>query len=500
MEETNLLVKHREWADRVSLIVIGVLVVASEVMLAFHPVLPVEAKVFGMINDAVAWLIVFLFVKIKKLRPFTRFAAPTVYNAFLLLLMFLLKDRISTIPFLYFTVIGFSLVYLDMGSTIVAALGTIAGFVIYAATNYDILLMNYNGISAIYIFLMYTFTTPVFFIIARQARKLLNNLQDREIKQKELNETMSRVLAETAASSSRLKKTSGVLSVHASELQAASEETAASIEEMARMAGVQSVEVNKVSANVNEIGSLSENIVLRSQELSAAFEDITKAAQQGVLLAQATLSNMGTVGVTMENLSAAAVLFKNSSMQINEILEFLGGITKQTNLLSLNATIEAARAGEAGKGFSIVAEEIRKLADQSNQGAERIGNIVSNAFDEIDRLVHTVQKSPTTVKDGIRDVDHVNTGFRQILGNIQQGTQRIQEVYSSMEELVSQNNSIMDAVNNLASLSEETAAGTEEISATVQHQAAEIQSVANEAQGLNGTAQKLDSIVKEFYK
>ncbi|HCM17245.1 MAG TPA: hypothetical protein DHW84_03270, partial [Firmicutes bacterium] len=96
------------------------------------------------------------------------------------------------------------------------------------------------------------------------------------------------------------------------------------------------------------------------------------AARQGVDLVQETLVGLQQVGAHMGELSAGTQKIKETSFKISEILSFMDNLVQRTNLLSLNANIEAARAGEAGKGFLVVAEEIGRLAEQTNQGSKDI--------------------------------------------------------------------------------------------------------------------------------
>lgn len=498
MARQDLLSRHREWSNRMSVIVVGILSLAAIPMFIFHPVIPARSKVVACAISVIAGFIVFLSSKIKATQAYTRFVSPTVLNLFLLLLMFVLADRNTAIPYLFYTVVGFGMVYLDPTVVAVAGVGTIGSLLFYWATNAEVMYLSYNPTALAYIFVIYVVTFPAFLVASRQARKLLLDLQKRELTQASLNSALTKVLGEAAGASATLKATSGALSTHAGELQASAEEAAAGMEEMARMVDVQAGEVARVSQKVGEINNLSGTIVRRAEELSIAFQQTMEAAEQGVELARATLAKMADFGETMQALSTVTQDLKEDSLKINDILTFLGGLSQQTNLLSLNATIEAARAGEAGKGFSVVAEEVRKLAEQSKRGAEDIGLIVTRTLAQIDRVFEKVQDGAKTVSNGVLDVGEVSGDFVRILSNIQHGNERVREVYSAMEKLVAQNNSIMDAASSLASLSEEAAAGTEEMSAAVQNQATDIQSIADKSRTLDETSRALDAIVNQF--
>lgn len=498
MEEPNLLAQHQKWSSRMCVYAIAVLALAAIPMLVFHPTIPGSAKVTGIVFSLLGTVLVHLSATIKETRAYTRFIAPTILNLSLLMFMFLLVERNTAIPFLFFGVVGIATVYLDPAVVVVAGVGTLASLLLYVATNGKVMFLSYNPTTLTYVFLIYVVTFPAFLITSSRARKLLLDLQAREVKQVALNEALTHVLEEAAGASSTLKVSSGALSTHANELQASAEEAAAGMEEMARMVDIQAGEISRVSQNVGEISTLSEAIVRRSEELSIAFQHTVEAAEQGVRVAQSTLTKMASFGATMQELSSATQKLMDGSLQINDVLTFLGSLSEQTNLLSLNATIEAARAGDAGKGFSVVAEEIRKLAEQSKRGAENIGFIVTRTLEEVGRVFETVQAGTASVANGVQDVDEVSVDFRRILDNIQRSTDRVKEVSSAMEELVAQNNAIMDAASSLASLSQETAAGTEEMSAAIQNQASDIQNIADQSRTLDETSNTLDAIVRKF--
>lgn len=497
-EEPNLLSRHQQWSNRMSVFVQGILTIGSVPLFLLHPVIPAPSKILGIAAAIICWVIVFLSAAIRTTRSYTRFVFPSLLNIVLLLLMFLLGERNTAIPFLFFMVVGLGMVYLDPSVVIVAGTGTLASFLLCTLGRAKMMFINYDPTAAVMIIIIYVLAFPAFLIAARRARRLLLDLQERELKQAALNEALTKVLEQAAEASATLRNSSSALSTHANELQASAEEAAAGMEEMARMVDVQAGEVSRVTQNVSEISNLSDSIVRRSEELSVAFQHTVQAAEKGVQLARGTLAKMADFGATMSELSSVTQELKEGSLKINDILTFLGGLSQQTNLLSLNATIEAARAGEYGKGFSVVAEEIRKLAEQSKRGAEDIGLIVTRTLDQVDRVFEKVQTGTAAVASGVLDVGEVSGDFVHILDNIKKGTERVREVHSAMEELVAQNNSIMDAAASLASLSQETAAGTEEMSAAVQNQASDIQSIADQSRTLDETSTNLDSIVRQF--
>lgn len=448
------------------------------------------------------WGVIFLSSRLEFTQRYTRFAASLMLNAFGFLMMVSLGSRNAATPFYFFSVLAFNMLFLDVPTIWFTAAGTFVVHAIliamYPHININPMFLNYTYRTYIYLGFMYALAVPALIVAAGRARGLLYEVQRRESAQRALNDSLNQVLEQMAMASTTLSQSSETLSVHAGELQASAEEAAAGMEQMARMVEAQAADVTQVSINVIQINSIAEEIVHKAEELSSAFQQTVGAAQQGVGLVQETLLGMQRVGSNMNDLSRGTQKLKENSARIAEVLSFMETLAKQTNLLSLNATIEAARAGEAGKGFSVVAEEIRKLAEQTSHGSKQVAAMVSQALEGVDGVFDAIKADSATVAQGVVDICRARDDFEHIMNTIQQSSRQVGEVCASMEQIVAQNNSIMDAAGGLASLSEETAAGTQEISGAVQRQALDIESVAIEARNLRETAKTLDEMARRY--
>ena len=188
---------------------------------------------------------------------------------------------------------------------------------------------------------------------------------------------------------------------------------------------------------------------------------------------------------------------KETSFRIGEILSFMDNLVAYQ--LAFLTPILKLSGSEAGKGFLAVAEEIARLAEQTNQGSKEIEFTVNKFMEEINEVFESMRRDSAMVAKGTQDFYGVREGFENIMDTIQQNSEQVRKVYMAMEELVAENNCIMDAASGLASLSEETAAGTQEISASIQSQAVDIESVANQASQLSETARMLDDISRKYF-
>lgn len=501
-QDQSVLHRHQAWANRVVVIVILCAILASVPMFLWLVGFPLILRVGIPIAGLGLWFVIFLSTRFEATQRYARFAASLMLNAFGFLMMISLGSRNAATPYYFFSVLAFSLLFLDVPAIWATAGGTFAVHAVlvgmYPHIDVNPMFLNYTYRTYIYIGFMYVLAVPALHVAAKRARGLLFEVQSREDAQRQLNESLNQVLGHMAVASATLSRSSEILTGHAEELQASAEEAAAGMEQMARMVEVQASDVTQVTNNVVQINAIAEEIVKKAEDLSGAFQKTVSAAQQGVSLVQDTLSGLQRVGSNMDGLSAGTQKLQESASKIGEVLNFMEVLAQQTNLLSLNATIEAARAGEAGKGFSVVAEEIRKLAEQSSRGSKQISQMITTVLEEIDAVFESIKSDSTTVARGVQDTCGVREDFEQIMYTIRESSQRVSEVYAAMQQLVSQNNSIMDAASGLASLSEQTAAGTQEVSSAVQRQAHDIESVALEARHLSETARALDDMSRQY--
>ena len=184
--------------------------------------------------------------------------------------------------------------------------------------------------------------------------------------------------------------------------------------------------------------------------------------------------------------------------EIRSVLEVITDITGQTNLLSLNASIEAARAGDFGKGFSVVATEIRRLAEQSERSANNINTIIATLLSNFNKIIESlsiVESSMNTQHNYLKDT---LTTFDDLGNDITNAIEGIHGIESSSENLKEQREKVIDTISSLSALSQENAATAEETSASVQLLSTAIVSLSEQTECINTSAKTLLDSVKRF--
>jgi methyl-accepting chemotaxis protein len=191
-------------------------------------------------------------------------------------------------------------------------------------------------------------------------------------------------------------------------------------------------------------------------------------------------------------------LLGNHSQKIGKILEVISQISDQTNLLALNAAIEAARAGEHGRGFAVVADEVRKLAEESKHSADQIADLIATIQNDTARAVNIMEKGNTEVQNGLQVVDTAGQSFQQILQSIQGVTSQIQEVAATSQEISASSEEITASVEEVASIASEAAASTNQVATSAETQLASIQEITQSINELSKLALDLQDTVNQF--
>ncbi len=189
---------------------------------------------------------------------------------------------------------------------------------------------------------------------------------------------------------------------------------------------------------------------------------------------------------------------EESSQQISKMVQLITHIAEQTNLLALNATIEAARAGEYGRGFSVVANEIRKLADESANAAKDIIQIVNNNLKETQQVVNSVIK----VKEAIMISRELADKAKSALSVIMNSTLEINQFSASIASTVEQQSvaiqAMMQAIETIASAAQQIASGSQQASATIEEQLATANLINESSSSLQNLAEELEKLIGTF--
>jgi len=243
----------------------------------------------------------------------------------------------------------------------------------------------------------------------------------------------------------------------------AAKEIAIATEEIANGATNLAVESEKGTDLTIQIGTQVQSVIDSNFEMGQSANEVEEAGRTGSVYMGTLIEKTGQTEEMTRSMVEKVDKLKESTGSIRKILDVLGNITKQTNILSLNATIEAARAGAAGKGFMVVADEIRKLADQSRESIGVVGGIVENIAREIDETVGVLSEAYPIFQEQIESVREANQIFVTVQDNMGGFIQRLESATDSVRQLEDAQNTLSLAMSNVSAVAEEASATSEEV-------------------------------------
>ena len=243
--------------------------------------------------------------------------------------------------------------------------------------------------------------------------------------------------------------------------------------------------IDNVSGSVSETLSKVEQLVASSQKLREGLDILRKADEETDVKAEQVASSVSETAEVVSKISTAA----------DGIINIAG----QTNLLALNASIEAARAGDAGRVFSVVAENIKGLATESDRLAGEITTMlkdISNYSERNKDLTASIKEATAKENDSLAKMIE---GFNEMLAILNEAKRENEDAAQQTASMASKKEGILDSIGSLSSISEENAASTEETSASIDQLNTNMEQVVQEADNLNRIAENLKKSV-EFFK
>jgi len=300
------------------------------------------------------------------------------------------------------------------------------------------------------------------------------------------------------SASGQLSAASEGMAASTEEVTASSGEISSTMQNLAQEADMGNMSMLEASQALVQLSSLIQMAKAKANDTCKNSQNTLVAAESGRLKVDESVSKMGNIKRQAEKSSQIIGELNDYSQQISLITDTITNLAKQTNLLALNAAIEAARAGEHGRGFAVVAEEVRKLAEQSDQGAQEITALVKKVTEKTNVAVAAMAQNIVEVENGVATVNEAGVSLDRILEAAKQTTTEIQEIGTLTSEEVANSEQIVKLIDHLATVIETVATHGEEVSASTEEQAAAMQTVAASAQETSAMAQQLEASVAKF--
>jgi methyl-accepting chemotaxis protein len=247
----------------------------------------------------------------------------------------------------------------------------------------------------------------------------------------------------------------------------ATNELSSTAEELSATADSQSAQVGDIANGMRDVTHSAEEVVFHVETTGKKVEEALVVTEKGKEFVQQTVRRISGIKTTTAGLSETISKLGKSSEEIGNIISVINDIADQTNLLALNAAIEAARAGEAGRGFAVVADEVRKLAERTQNATKEVGDIIASLQKETEMAEAGMQQAEKSVDQGIGAAEET----RHVFDEIVTAAEQIHHETSSVMELVQRQTgstmNVNESLQGVATAVEQSSAAFAEVTQTV---------------------------------
>ncbi|MCT4508458.1 MAG: methyl-accepting chemotaxis protein [Tepidibacter sp.] len=314
----------------------------------------------------------------------------------------------------------------------------------------------------------------------------------------EMHQSLKQIVINIFDISNNVNVSANVLDQNLNEVSKATENVTSVITQISEGAMNQAEDTQNVNSNMIDLGDIIENNAQNIKELSIASSKIGQLTTEGLetihMLSDNTDENKKIINKIIDVINNTS----DSVQMIGQASRLIAGVSEQTNLLALNAAIEAARAGEAGKGFSVVAEEIRKLAEQSAQSTNEIDKILEELTSNVEIATQTGQEVNITTNNQINSVLETKNKYNNISNEIEITIDKINNITNLSDKIENGRINVLESVQSLAAIAEESTASTEETAASTEEIYATVEGMTEKSKMLFNLSKELNKSVAKF--
>lgn len=320
-----------------------------------------------------------------------------------------------------------------------------------------------------------------------------------------LTKQFNKFLSEIRSLISKAKETSVVVLSSSNEILNSSEETSKASEEISATVTSISEGALEQSKLAHEGNNLVKDVAISLHSIADNTLNISDLANKsmeiinnGTRVLEYQRDKMFHSQKASQNVSEVISELSIKSSEIGQIIGFINGITGQTNLLALNASIEAARAGEAGRGFSVVANEVKKLAELSKESTQKINNLIIQVQKDIEKAVIEMNNTKISIDEQSSSLQSTENAFNDIKLSVSEVVNKINTV--SHETQIVNNNilSVKNSINNIENLVTESASFTEEAASITEEQTASMVEISSSINELTELSKDLQNTLEKF--
>ncbi|MCL6589345.1 MAG: HAMP domain-containing protein [Firmicutes bacterium] len=323
-----------------------------------------------------------------------------------------------------------------------------------------------------------------FSILARSLNEMLHSLRV--------------ILEENLDASEQLAMAASEMSSMAEEANCATEEITTTMEQMAQVSQEQSEKIDLSVLASKQMTETAQQVAAEAQKAANFSSQVAQRAKTGEEILQEINAKILQVKETVDNSAEVVRKLGMRSLEIGKIVDVMRGISRQTNLLALNAAIEAARAGEHGRGFSVVADEVRALAEQSTNSAIQIVEVINEIQAETKAAVEAMELGTKVVDEGTVLTLSAKEAFAEITRSVNETVNTIHEIAAASQEQAASNQEMASTMDSVSTISKQNVKASNQVAQASVEQRMTMENLAVSSAQLVQMADHLTSMVGRF--
>lgn len=321
--------------------------------------------------------------------------------------------------------------------------------------------------------------------------KLGKSFEDMRINLKKMIEELRGTSDHIVASSTEMHSSSSQVAEATEHIASTMEEIATSAQASAQASSQTNVAMNETNAGLHRITQSANHVF----EIASQSNEI---AQSGNEVMSSAKNQMEQIHDSVDKSAQLLEELAAKNEEVRNFVDIISSIASETNLLALNASIEAARAGDEGRGFAVIAQQVHKLAEQSQLSAKEAIDIVEHITSSTTKVMLAMQKGTSEVGHGVIAIQNAEQAFGDIKNSMQKMTNDLEEISAASEQLAAASDEVSGQMTSMNDISQHTATSSENILAATEEQMASLQQVASASNELKDIAMRMNDNMNKF--